>query len=396
MVDINYHHPDGRTQRVRAISPVQTKRDAQAYERELLRALAAGTYGKARREPPSTVTSTTEHNHEPDHSVPDSPTSDDPTIAGFVDAFIEGHSKVERLRESTIDSQRGLLRNHIVPTVGSVRVSDVGTKHFGQLKRAMSSKGLSGKTINNALAVLSRLTRFWYEREGRTAPRFKAGLIKLDEGEAEFYEPAEYEALVAAAAKLDPTTHAVVLLMGDAGLRQGEVCALRWEDIRREPEPVLRIKRSQYKKRDQPGTKGRRARTVPLTPRLAAALEALPRRRRQVQVLVRGDEDQPLTPKAIRHRLLKAEELAGVADVRGLSHKLRHTFATRLVASNVPLWVIKELLGHQDLRTTQRYLHMLSGAAADAISALARHAHSRPSTHGTAHGTMMAPPEPPN
>ncbi|PRP95495.1 Tyrosine recombinase XerC [Enhygromyxa salina] len=316
--------------------------------------------------------------------------AEDVLAAVVVGNFITGHSLVEQLRESTIDSQRGLLGNHIVPAVGSVRIDQIRTKHFGELKRAMAAKELSGKTINNGLTVLSRMTRFWYEREGLMAPRFKAGLIKLDEKEAEFYEPPEYEALVAAAAEVGPEVHALVLLMGDAGLRQGEVCALRWDDVRWQPEPLIRLKRSRYKKKDQPGTKGRKIRSVPMTARLSAALQALPRSRRQVCVLIR-ESGEALTAKAVKVRLEKAEAGAGI-DGTGLSHKLRHTFATRLVAQSVRLWVIKELLGHKDLTTTQRYLHMLTGAASQAIARLSLGATSQPPNHGTAHGTMMAPP----
>lgn len=88
------------------------------------------------------------------------------------------------------------------------------------------------------------MVRFWYEREGNAFPRIDAGLLRLDEKEAEFYEPEEFENLVTGATAVGPEELALVLLMGDAGLRQGEVRGLHWSDIRVQPEPSIRIKRS--------------------------------------------------------------------------------------------------------------------------------------------------------
>lgn len=122
------------------------------------------------------------------------------------------------------------------------------------------------------------MVRFWYEREGLTPPRLKAGLIRLDEPEAEYYEPEDFERLVEGAAEVDPLTHVIVLLMGDAGLRQGELRALHWADIRRHPEPAIRVQRTRYKDSEY-APKSKKGRMIPLSPRLVAALEALPRRR---------------------------------------------------------------------------------------------------------------------
>ena len=148
------------------------------------------------------------------------------------------------------------------------------------LKRAMVRKSgsLSGKTINNALTVLSRMVRFWYEREGLTAPRFKAGLVRLDEPEADYFEPDELEQLIAGAAEAGPQELVIVLLMGDAGLRQGEVRALHWSDMRTHPEPSVRVRRTRFKTHEY-APKSKKGRSIPLSPRLQAALEALPRRR---------------------------------------------------------------------------------------------------------------------
>ena len=46
MIDIDYTHPTGQLQRVRKVSPIQTRRGTEQYEREVRQALADGTYGK--------------------------------------------------------------------------------------------------------------------------------------------------------------------------------------------------------------------------------------------------------------------------------------------------------------------------------------------------------------
>jgi hypothetical protein len=130
-----------------------------------------------------------------------------------------------RLRPRYIHMQRVALQMHIVPVVGEEQVERVGTKHFGMVKRAMLKKNpdYSGKTVNNVLSVLSRMVRFWWEREGLAAPHFNAGLLELDEVEAAVYEPEVFERLVEGARAVGPQELAIVLTMGDAGFRQGEL-----------------------------------------------------------------------------------------------------------------------------------------------------------------------------
>jgi site-specific recombinase XerD len=65
----------------------------------------------------------------------------------------------------------------------------------------------------------------------------------------------------------------------------------------------------------------------------------------------------------------QAQRRAGMAQ-DGRFHILRHTFCSRLAMLDVPAMSIKELAGHVNLQTTQRYLHLSSRAKGQAISAL--------------------------
>ena len=51
-------------------------------------------------------------------------------------------------------------------------------------------------------------------------------------------------------------------------------------------------------------------------------------------------------------------------------HTLRHSFASNLVKKNVSLYVVKELLGHQDIRTTQIYAHLTIDSLRSAVKVL--------------------------
>ena len=60
----------------------------------------------------------------------------------------------------------------------------------------------------------------------------------------------------------------------------------------------------------------------------------------------------------------RIRERAGLNDVR--LHDLRHSFASLLVNNGVPLYTVQKLLGHTQLKTTQRYAHLSEETLAEA------------------------------
>jgi len=106
--------------------------------------------------------------------------------------------------------------------------------------------------------------------------------------------------------------------------------------------------------------KGGRLRYVPLTKRLTEALREA-RHLRGPRVLCETN-GQPVTQKVVQVMMRRA---ASRAKVKPGVHILRHTFCSHLAMRSAPARAIQELAGHQDLATTQRYMH-LSPAALDA------------------------------
>src|SRR6516164_4544948 len=111
-VDIDYQHADGRRERVRKVSPVQTRRGAEQYEREVRQHLLAGSYGKE-------VIITREA----------------PTLTQFLEPFLtysENNNKA-----STVASKRQMLANHIVPFFGSKKLDGIGPADIESFKAVM-------------------------------------------------------------------------------------------------------------------------------------------------------------------------------------------------------------------------------------------------------------------
>ena len=107
-----------------------------------------------------------------------------------------------------------------------------------------------------------------------------------------------------------------------------------------------------------------------LSPDLLQALRAYWRVYRPALWLFPGrDGTQPLALKTAYLIFQRAKDRAGITKPGGL-HLLRHAFATHLLEAGIDLPTLQSLLGHNSLRTTTRYLHIVHGGGADRRAAL--------------------------
>ena len=156
------------------------------------------------------------------------------------------------------------------------------------------------------------------------------------------------------------------------GLRRGELVLLHWDDVRW-ADRVLVVRRA-LSDGVEVLPKSGRARYVPLADQALAALERLSRRGDFTQgddyVFINAIGDR-LDPSALRRRYVRVRDAAGLPPLR--FHDLRHTAGSLLVRHMDPASV-KDILGHADLATTERYLHaqrasLLADAATRAFTA---------------------------
>lgn len=172
-------------------------------------------------------------------------------------------------------------------------------------------------------------------------------------------ETAILAALAALRAKRPPDWYFDTLFQVslDTGLRRGEALALRWADIDFEKQ-TLNVRGS--------GAKSSQSRVVPLTARAVEVLtdwrDRCPDRE---QVFPRATED------SVRWLW---KDLCTDAGVQGLRwHDLRHSYASRLAHAGAGVVMIKELLGHSSIATSQRYLHAVESDLRRAVDLLEAH-----------------------
>jgi integrase len=249
------------------------------------------------------------------------------------------------------------FRVHLQPFFGRMRLDQIDTSAIQRFKAGLATRTgrtgqpLSLKTRNNVLAVLSKALRYAEEvKVIDEAPRIR--LYKVERPEIVYWEFAEYARLVAAARAEGMQWHVAVLLAGEAGLRLGEVLALRWESIDLVARCLTVCRQLRHGAEGTP--KGRTRRTVPMTEPLMRALTALPHIRRGRVVC--NPDGMPVTEGETKHVIYRICRAARLPERSW--HVLRHTLATHAAQLGVNPWTLQRWLGHKRIDETMRYVHL--------------------------------------
>jgi integrase len=350
MIDVTVEHRDGRIERVRRVAPLQNRRAAEQYEHEVRASMLDGSFHEKKE-------------------VIEVPRFDD-----FAKTFLETYVKTNN-KPSEEASKEMILRIHLTPAFGKLRLDAIGAEQIESYKARKIADGLSPKTVNNHLTVLRKLLDVAVEwRKLTMVPRVR--WLRAPKPEFDFLTFDEAERLLSVA---PPAWKPMITLGLRAGLRQGELLALRWDDVDLVAGRIV-VRRAVA--RGKIGTpKNGRSREVPLSD---AARAALREHRHLKGELVFSQEDGTLLTKGeCKWPLWQSCKRAGLRRIGW--HVLRHTFASHLVMRGVPLKAVQELLGHTTIEMTMRYAHLSPDVGRNAVQLL-------DGGHGTyaAHGASKA------
>jgi integrase len=303
-------------------------------------------------------------------------------VEEYLDRWLKG-SVQGNVKPITYESYERIIRVHVVPTLGRVKLNKLNPLHLQSLYRERLDSGLSARTVQYIHVVMHRALK--------QAVRW--GLVPRNVSEAvdpprahrkEMCPLSPEQARAFLEAARGDHLEALYVVALHCGLRQGELFGLRWGDVDLEA-GILRVNRSLSRTKDGPAftvpktTKSRR--TVQLT---NGAIEALKRHsERQAEEMVRADAlyaDQglvfaseigtPLNRHNVNGRSFKPLLVrAGLPNIR--FHDLRHTCATLLLGKGVHPKFVQELLGHATVAITlDTYSHVLPGMGIQAATAM--------------------------
>lgn len=258
-------------------------------------------------------------------------------------------------REKTVKDQKKMLYKNLLLFFGRMQPDRI-TKQFIQTykeKRTEGGKRKIHRSVNLELMCLRRMIT-WASERGYCEPPVKIEMLPHKRKVPRVISREQVQAFMSA---LSPERRSLFVVMYSCGLRKDEVCNLRRSDV---VSGVLLVT-----------GKGGKQRRVPLSKTAQEAIKIqlarLDGRYKGPLLFPSRKTGQPLTD--IRKPIQTAMRHAGITD-KITPHMFRHSFATHLLEADQDLRTIQELLGHEQISTTQIYTHVAMDRKQTAVDML--------------------------
>jgi integrase len=271
-------------------------------------------------------------------------------------------------RATTIAQTERVLNLHVLPALGHVRLDRLDARTLRAFADDLSAANYSHGTVLAALQPLRLMLRHAV-LDGQLAsnPARELGLPGGGRREDVVTDPALAQRLLEA---LEPSERVIYACAFYAGLRRGELRALRWRHVDL-ASGAIHVQQSASCDLLEPGEvktdAGRR--TVPIL----ATLRDYPLEHRMrcsdpaPDAFVFGPGDRPFSTSTLHHRAQRAWKAAKLKPTA--LHAARHTFASVLIAAGVNAKAITVYMGHASLQTTHDlYGHLMRGSEDEAIA----------------------------
>jgi integrase len=359
--------PDGTSTRIRGVPKDYDQPDTKAGALEAERMAITRLRSTGTTEPPP----------------PPPPPVRVPTVAEYWTVWLAEAESANA--SSTVDSKKSAFKNHVLPTLGHLRLDEITFTHVNEWRQGLLKPlidpttgqqirdKLDPYTVAHHLATLHAFLNFAVAND--VIPRLPKKWPKqhVPEKERPFLSFEDAERLVAAPQPYSPkpwtswrwrVMHAMLIVDLRTGLRIGELRALRWRNVHLD-RGVLWVRETIGKKGERKEPKGKKHRELPLSNDALRALRSIKQDRWEGVFTLDGgvmSTDQADESLKLMCRSARMMPISW--------HILRHTFASHLVMRGVALVTVQRLMGHVNIRDTLRYSHLTPAIKQEAVMLL--------------------------
>lgn len=280
------------------------------------------------------------------------------------------------VKESTFSRYQAIIDNHIRPELGEILLSDLNNEDIDLFKikklnhgNLVNSGKLSPKTVTGFLSVIRLALQYGKERGYDCPAHIVIHNPKPKTPHIQILTCHEQQKLERVLLEENSMVSFGILISLYMGLRIGEICALRWEDLDME-NGLLQIRRSiqripniAFENHSNSAGKTKIIIEEPKTncsvrkiPIPSVLLPAFVQCKKPKECYVLTGNHSYLEPKEYYRKYKHILKKCGLEHFN--YHALRHTFATRCIEYDFDLKSLSEILGHSNVSTTlQRYVH---------------------------------------
>lgn len=287
-----------------------------------------------------------------------------------------------RVKESTYVKYCGILGKHIKPHLGAYLVQALNSAVIEEFSHELLyGEELSPKTVKDILTMLHSVIQYALKQFPEALPMIEIVYPKVPKSEMRVLSREEQAKFVQYLLEDTDECKFGVLLSLLTGMRIGEVCALRWEDISLS-EQTIKIKSTMQRLRNFDDRCSGKTKVVISEPKSDMSVRVIPLTDYAAKLcltwwcpnpsafVLTGEESRYIEPRTMQYRLERYTEECGLKGVH--FHTLRHSFATRCVEVDFEIKSLSEILGHSNPRITlERYVHSSMELKRDNMNKLA-------------------------
>lgn len=270
------------------------------------------------------------------------------TLKTFVDLYFE--DKKGELKERTVQNKKRMIDVHVVPYLGEKRMCDIVSADLIQWQNIIRGKKYSAtylRMIQNQITALFTHACNIYGLSDNPCKKIKK-MGKSNVKRLDFWTKEEYDTFIATIDK-ESKYYVLFEILFWTGCRIGEALALTEQDFDFEKKQMSIVK-TFYR------TEGKNVITAPKTEASIRVIDIPEFLAEEVQGYVfrclstSGERMFPITHEAVQHKMKRHIKKAGVRKIR--VHGLRHSHVSYLIDLGVEPLIIKERLGHEDIKIT--------------------------------------------